>query len=170
MSASHRCASYGITAGMEWRRKSSTPLSDAHWCIPESHPHMHNCVHFEIYDWNIVCITPVCTLWNHNRDGMTSKIKYRYYVKSANLFGTATPIAQHSVHFEIYDWNSVCITPLASYGITAGTEWRPKLSIPLSHVRRFIRDTPTPIAQRCTFWKYTIGIVSASRRLQAMAS
>ena len=29
---------------------------------------------------------------------------------------------------------------------------------------------PLPIAQLCTFWKYTIEIVSASHRLQAMAS
>ena len=30
--------------------------------------------------------------------------------------------------------------------------------------------TPTLIAQLCTFFKYTIEIVSASHRLQAMAS
>ena len=91
---------------------------------------------------------------------------------SANLFGTPTPIAEHSTTvyiLKIYDWNSDCITPLTRYGIIAGTEWRLKLSIPLSHVRRFIRDSH-PHSTTAHILKYTIEIVYAAHRLQAMTS
>ena len=128
------------TAGMEWRRKSSITLYDAHWLIPESHPHSTT-AHILKYTIETVSVAHRLQAMASQQGWNDVEIQVSHYLMSVDLFGTPTPLSQLCVHFEIYGWNSIWIIPLTSYAITLGMEWRRKFSIPLSHVRWFIRDS-----------------------------
>ena len=134
-------ASYGLTSGMEWRQKLSIPLSYAHWFIRNSHPNITTVHILIIYDWNSVCRTPVASYGLTIRNGMTSKIEYPTILCSLMFFRNSHPNSTTVQILNIYDWSGVCRTPVASYGLTSGMEWRRKLSIPLSYAHWFIRNS-----------------------------
>ena len=94
-------ASYDITTEKQWRRKSSIPLFDAHWFIRDSQLHCTT-VHIVTYTSEIVsCSTPSCKLWHHNREAMTSKIKYPTIWRPLIYSGLSTAIAQRCIFWHI---------------------------------------------------------------------
>ena len=129
---------------------------------------LHNCAYCDIYEWNSVCSTPLAKLWHHNREAMTSKIKYLTIWRPLIYSGLSTAL-HNCAYCDIYKWNSVYSTPLASYDITTEKQWRRKSSIALFDALWFIRDSQL----HCTtvhIVTYTSEIVSAAHHLQAMTS
>ena len=62
--ASHRLQAMASDQGCNDVENLSILLSHVRWFIRDSHPHSTSCVHFEIYDWNCVCITPLASYGN----------------------------------------------------------------------------------------------------------
>ena len=99
---------------------------------------------------------------------MTSKIKYPT-IGWPLLYSELPPPYHNCVHFAIYDWNSSCIIPLASYSITTEKEPRRKSSIPLFYAHWFIRNSH-PNSTTVQILIYTIEVGSAAHQLRAMPS
>ena len=87
-------ASYDITTEKQWRQKSSNPLFDALWFIQVLSTALHNCAYCDIYEWNRCLQHTTCKLWHHNREAMTSKIKYPTIWRPLIYVGTLNCIAQ----------------------------------------------------------------------------
>ena len=99
---------------------------------------------------------------------MTSKIKYPTIWRPLIYSGLSTAL-HNCAYCDIYEWNSVCSAPLASYDITTEKQWRRKSCFPLFDANWFIRDSQL----HCTtvhIVTYTSEIVSAAHHLQAMTS
>ena len=110
----HTASSYGITAGMKWRRKSSIPVFYAHWFIRDSHPHSTT-AHILKYTIEIVSAShPACKLWTSTQqgNGMDVENQVSHYLMPTDLFQTPTPIAQLRTFWNIRLkqclWHTAC--------------------------------------------------------------
>ena len=123
-------ASYDITTEKQWRWKSSIPLFDALWFILRLSTALHNCAYCDIYEWNSVCSHTICKLWHHNREAMTSKIKYPTIWRPLIYSVLSTALLQLCIVVTYTSWNSVCSTPLASYDISNREAMTSKIKYP----------------------------------------
>ena len=121
MYASHRCASYGITSGMEWRPKPSIPLSHVLWFIRDSHPHI-TAVYILKYTVEIVSgshrsqAMPSYQGWNNAENLVSHYLMSADFIRDSHPHSSTVYILKYTIEI------SVCITPLARYGITISTD------------------------------------------------
>ena len=129
---------------------------------------LHNGAYCDIYEWNSVCSTPLASY------DITTEKQWRrksciLTIWRPLIYSGLSTALHNCAYCDIYEWNSVCSTPLASYDITTEKQWRRKSSIPLFDAPWFIWDSQL----HCTtvhIVTYTSEIVSAAHHLQGMAS